>query len=54
LLHAGLRLQVTELYEDLRKRVAHFNMIVPESPPPTDYTSTNRQNFIIQVTFSMK
>ncbi|XP_056445679.1 ATP-dependent RNA helicase TDRD9 [Gadus chalcogrammus] len=41
--------EVTELYEDLRKRVAHFNMIVPESPPPTDYTSTNRQNFIIQM-----
>ena len=52
--HASLHSQVTELYEDLRKRVSHFNMYVPESAPPTDYTSIHCQKFIIQVTFSFE
>ena len=50
--HAGLRQQVTELYEDLRRRVSQFNMCVPEILPPMDYTSVHRQKFIIQVAFS--
>ncbi|KAL7380920.1 hypothetical protein ABVT39_025994 [Epinephelus coioides] len=41
--------EVAELYEDLKKRVSQFNMHVPESPQSTDYTSTHRQKFILQV-----
>uniref|UniRef100_A0A8C4NIM8 ATP-dependent RNA helicase TDRD9 n=1 Tax=Dicentrarchus labrax TaxID=13489 RepID=A0A8C4NIM8_DICLA len=41
--------EVAELYEDLRKRVSQFNMHVPENPQPSDYTSTHRQKFILQV-----
>uniref|UniRef100_A0A8C4GVH0 RNA helicase n=1 Tax=Dicentrarchus labrax TaxID=13489 RepID=A0A8C4GVH0_DICLA len=40
---------IIELYEDLRKRVSQFNMHVPENPQPSDYTSTHRQKFILQV-----
>ncbi|XP_035529737.1 ATP-dependent RNA helicase TDRD9 [Morone saxatilis] len=41
--------EVAELYEDLKKRVSQFNMHVPENPQPSDYTSTHRQKFILQV-----
>uniref|UniRef100_A0A3P8UNC6 ATP-dependent RNA helicase TDRD9 n=1 Tax=Cynoglossus semilaevis TaxID=244447 RepID=A0A3P8UNC6_CYNSE len=41
--------EVAELYEDLKKRVAQFNMLVPEDSQPSDYTSTHRQKFILQV-----
>ncbi|XP_074516874.1 ATP-dependent RNA helicase TDRD9 isoform X1 [Sebastes fasciatus] len=41
--------EVAELYEDLKKRVSQFNMHVPESTQPLDYTSTHRQKFILQV-----
>ncbi|KAF1374862.1 hypothetical protein PFLUV_G00233470 [Perca fluviatilis] len=41
--------EVAELYEDLKKRVSQFNMHVPESAQPSDYTSAHRQKFILQV-----
>ncbi|XP_078132966.1 ATP-dependent RNA helicase TDRD9 isoform X2 [Sander vitreus] len=41
--------EVAELYEDLKKRVSQFNMRVPESAQPSDYTSAHRQKFILQV-----
>ncbi|XP_059209992.1 ATP-dependent RNA helicase TDRD9 isoform X2 [Centropristis striata] len=41
--------EVAELYEDLKKRVSQFNMHVQESPQILDYTSQNRQKFILQV-----
>ncbi|XP_038584819.1 ATP-dependent RNA helicase TDRD9 isoform X1 [Micropterus salmoides] len=41
--------EVAELYNDLKKRVSQFNMHVPENTQPMDYTSTNRQKFILQV-----
>ncbi|XP_070776590.1 ATP-dependent RNA helicase TDRD9 [Enoplosus armatus] len=41
--------EVAELYEDLKKRVSQFNMHVPEDTQPSDYTSTHRQKFILQV-----
>ncbi|XP_015229695.1 PREDICTED: putative ATP-dependent RNA helicase TDRD9 [Cyprinodon variegatus] len=41
--------EVAELYEDLKKRVALFNMHVPEDPQSLDNTSTHRQKFILQV-----
>ncbi|KAM4625880.1 ATP-dependent RNA helicase TDRD9 [Polymixia lowei] len=41
--------EVAELYEDLKKRVAQFNMHVAENPQPVDYTSIQRQKFILQM-----
>ncbi|KAM3595501.1 uncharacterized protein V6R79_024411 [Siganus canaliculatus] len=41
--------EVAELYEDLKRRVSQFNMHVTEKAQPLDYTSANRQNFILQV-----
>uniref|UniRef100_A0A7N5ZV17 ATP-dependent RNA helicase TDRD9 n=1 Tax=Anabas testudineus TaxID=64144 RepID=A0A7N5ZV17_ANATE len=41
--------EVAELYEDLKKRVSQFNMHVPKNVQPSDYTSTHRQKFILQV-----
>uniref|UniRef100_A0A8C2ZES9 RNA helicase n=1 Tax=Cyclopterus lumpus TaxID=8103 RepID=A0A8C2ZES9_CYCLU len=41
--------EVAELYDDLKKRVSFFNMHVPESIQSLDYTSTQRQKFILQV-----
>lgn len=41
--------QVAELYEDLKCRVAQFNMKVPEDTASLDYTSANRERFILQV-----
>ncbi|XP_029981814.1 ATP-dependent RNA helicase TDRD9 [Sphaeramia orbicularis] len=41
--------EVAELYEDLKKRVAQFNMLVPDDTQPSDYTSVHRQKFILQV-----
>uniref|UniRef100_A0A8C9XHK6 ATP-dependent RNA helicase TDRD9 n=1 Tax=Sander lucioperca TaxID=283035 RepID=A0A8C9XHK6_SANLU len=41
--------EVAELYEDLKNRVSQFNMRVPESAQPSDYTSAHRQKFILQV-----
>ncbi|XP_041669386.1 ATP-dependent RNA helicase TDRD9 [Cheilinus undulatus] len=41
--------EVAELYEDLKKRVAQFNMHVQENMQPLDFTSTHRQKFILQV-----
>ncbi|XP_040916868.1 ATP-dependent RNA helicase TDRD9 [Toxotes jaculatrix] len=41
--------EVAELYEDLKKRVAQFNMHVQENNEPSDYTSTHRQKFILQM-----
>lgn len=41
--------QVAELYEDLKCRVAQFNMKVPEDTASVDYTSANRERFILQV-----
>uniref|UniRef100_A0A7N6F8V6 ATP-dependent RNA helicase TDRD9 n=1 Tax=Anabas testudineus TaxID=64144 RepID=A0A7N6F8V6_ANATE len=40
---------IIELYEDLKKRVSQFNMHVPKNVQPSDYTSTHRQKFILQV-----
>lgn len=45
-------IQVAELYEDLKKRVAQFNMPVPDDTQPSDYTHVHRQKFILQVGFS--
>lgn len=44
-------LKVSELYEDLKKRVSHFNMHVAEETESLDYTSTHKQKFILQVSF---
>ncbi|TMS21083.1 ATP-dependent RNA helicase TDRD9 [Larimichthys crocea] len=41
--------EAAELYEDLKNRVSQFNMRVPENAQPSDYTSTHRQKFILQV-----
>lgn len=41
--------EMAELYEDLKKRVAQFNMHIPESGQPLDFTSTHQQKFILQV-----
>ncbi|XP_030628475.1 ATP-dependent RNA helicase TDRD9 [Chanos chanos] len=41
--------EVAELFEDLKKRVSQFNMEVSESSTPVDYTSVNKQRFILQV-----
>ncbi|TKS86578.1 putative ATP-dependent RNA helicase TDRD9 [Collichthys lucidus] len=41
--------EAAELYEDLKNRVSQFNMYVPENAQPSDYTSTHRQKFILQV-----
>ncbi|KAG7238509.1 hypothetical protein INR49_030782 [Caranx melampygus] len=41
--------EVAELYEDLKNRVSQFNMNVQEHTEPSDYTSANMQNFILQV-----
>uniref|UniRef100_A0A8D3DRD0 RNA helicase n=1 Tax=Scophthalmus maximus TaxID=52904 RepID=A0A8D3DRD0_SCOMX len=41
--------EVAELYEDLKKRASQFNINVPDSSQPSDYTSTHRQKFILQV-----
>ncbi|XP_028993907.1 ATP-dependent RNA helicase TDRD9 isoform X2 [Betta splendens] len=40
--------EVAELYEDLKKRVAQFNMHVPDAQP-SDYTNSHRQKFILQI-----
>uniref|UniRef100_A0A3B4T3V9 RNA helicase n=1 Tax=Seriola dumerili TaxID=41447 RepID=A0A3B4T3V9_SERDU len=40
--------EVAELYEDLKKRVSQFNMHVQDNEP-SDYTSTHKQKFILQV-----
>ncbi|XP_028251594.1 ATP-dependent RNA helicase TDRD9 [Parambassis ranga] len=41
--------EVAELYEDLKKRVSQFNMCTPQETESSDYTSENRQKFILQV-----
>lgn len=41
--------QVAELYEDLKSRVTQFNMKVSEDTASLDYTSANRERFILQV-----
>ncbi|KAM6961268.1 ATP-dependent RNA helicase TDRD9 [Aplochiton taeniatus] len=41
--------EVAELYVDLKKRMAQFNMQVVENPPPMDYTSLHKQRFILQI-----
>ncbi|KAM9341283.1 ATP-dependent RNA helicase TDRD9 [Symphorus nematophorus] len=41
--------EVAELYEDLKNRVSQFNMHVTENTQLSDYTSANRQRFILQV-----
>ncbi|XP_041810147.1 ATP-dependent RNA helicase TDRD9 [Chelmon rostratus] len=41
--------EVAELYEDLKNRVSQFNMFVSENTEPSDYTSSHRQKFILQV-----
>ncbi|XP_069571059.1 ATP-dependent RNA helicase TDRD9 [Brachyistius frenatus] len=41
--------EVAEMYEDLKKRVSQFNMHVSVDDQSSDYTSANRQKFIIQV-----
>uniref|UniRef100_A0AAQ5X687 ATP-dependent RNA helicase TDRD9 n=1 Tax=Amphiprion ocellaris TaxID=80972 RepID=A0AAQ5X687_AMPOC len=40
---------VAELYEDLKKRVSQFNMHVSEDSQSSDYSSTHKQRFILQV-----
>lgn len=45
--------QVAELYEDLKNRVSQFNMKVPEDTQSLDYTSANREKFILQVRVSL-
>uniref|UniRef100_A0A3B5A8K9 RNA helicase n=1 Tax=Stegastes partitus TaxID=144197 RepID=A0A3B5A8K9_9TELE len=40
---------VAELYEDLKKRVAQFRMHVPQDTQSSDYSSTHKQKFILQV-----
>uniref|UniRef100_A0A3Q1C9R2 ATP-dependent RNA helicase TDRD9 n=1 Tax=Amphiprion ocellaris TaxID=80972 RepID=A0A3Q1C9R2_AMPOC len=42
-------LKVAELYEDLKKRVSQFNMHVSEDSQSSDYSSTHKQRFILQV-----
>uniref|UniRef100_A0A3B4A746 ATP-dependent RNA helicase TDRD9 n=1 Tax=Periophthalmus magnuspinnatus TaxID=409849 RepID=A0A3B4A746_9GOBI len=44
-----IREQVAELFEDLKTRVSQFNMHIPESSQPLDYTSTHQQKFILEV-----
>ncbi|XP_055087287.1 ATP-dependent RNA helicase TDRD9 [Periophthalmus magnuspinnatus] len=41
--------EVAELFEDLKTRVSQFNMHIPESSQPLDYTSTHQQKFILEV-----
>uniref|UniRef100_A0AAQ5XR48 ATP-dependent RNA helicase TDRD9 n=1 Tax=Amphiprion ocellaris TaxID=80972 RepID=A0AAQ5XR48_AMPOC len=41
--------EVAELYEDLKKRVSQFNMHVSEDSQSSDYSSTHKQRFILQV-----
>ncbi|XP_063073418.1 ATP-dependent RNA helicase TDRD9 [Engraulis encrasicolus] len=41
--------EVAELYEDLKKRVAQFNMKTSQNPCSLDYTSLHIQKFILQV-----
>ncbi|KAK7904385.1 hypothetical protein WMY93_016992 [Mugilogobius chulae] len=41
--------EVAELFEDLKRRVSQFNMHIPDSSQPLDYTSTHQQKFILQV-----
>ncbi|XP_053358332.1 ATP-dependent RNA helicase TDRD9 [Clarias gariepinus] len=41
--------EVAELFEDLKNRVSQFNMHIPETSSPLDYTSTHTQRFILQV-----
>ncbi|KAJ7345223.1 hypothetical protein JRQ81_001173, partial [Phrynocephalus forsythii] len=41
--------EVAELYEELRKRVAHFNMHVHTQPPALDPEYAYKQRFILQV-----
>ncbi|XP_072313542.1 ATP-dependent RNA helicase TDRD9 [Eucyclogobius newberryi] len=41
--------EVAELFEDLRDRVSQFNMHIPESSQPLDFTSTHQQKFILHV-----
>lgn len=40
--------QVAELYEDLRTRVAQFNMKVSDDAASPDYSTANRERFILQ------
>ncbi|XP_066550485.1 ATP-dependent RNA helicase TDRD9 [Amia ocellicauda] len=41
--------EAAELVQDLRKRVAQFNMHVSDAPPPSDYESTHLHSFILQI-----
>ncbi|KAI4885618.1 hypothetical protein NFI96_019060 [Prochilodus magdalenae] len=41
--------EVAELFEDLKKRVSHFNMNVSETSSLLDYSSVHKQKFILQV-----
>uniref|UniRef100_A0A3B3BJJ2 ATP-dependent RNA helicase TDRD9 n=1 Tax=Oryzias melastigma TaxID=30732 RepID=A0A3B3BJJ2_ORYME len=41
--------EVAELYDELKRRVSQFNMHVTEDTQPSDYTSTHKQRFILQV-----
>ncbi|KAL2102408.1 hypothetical protein ACEWY4_001576 [Coilia grayii] len=41
--------KVAELYEDLKKRVAQFNMRTGHSPDSLDYTNLHIQKFILQI-----
>ncbi|XP_036398195.1 ATP-dependent RNA helicase TDRD9 [Megalops cyprinoides] len=41
--------EVAELFEDLKKRVAQFNMHLSEKSPPTDYANVHKQRFILQI-----
>uniref|UniRef100_A0A3Q3A8T5 ATP-dependent RNA helicase TDRD9 n=1 Tax=Kryptolebias marmoratus TaxID=37003 RepID=A0A3Q3A8T5_KRYMA len=41
--------EVAELYEDLKKRVSQFNMHISEEAQSSDYTSTHKQKFILQM-----
>lgn len=44
-----LYFKVAELYDELKRRVSQFNMHVTEDTQPSDYTSTHKQRFILQV-----
>ncbi|XP_052007459.1 ATP-dependent RNA helicase TDRD9 [Xyrauchen texanus] len=41
--------EVAELFEDLKKRVSKFNMLISSSSNPTDYTNLHKQKFILQL-----
>ncbi|KAM6912257.1 ATP-dependent RNA helicase TDRD9 [Xenentodon cancila] len=41
--------EVAELYEDLKKRVSQFNMYVTEDTQSSDYFTTHKQTFILQL-----